>query len=95
MEEEARKLDLRPLLVVAGVVAVVLTMWAAGAFAAGGSSSPNERSTPSFIQNEEDAQPRTREDCPEGRGGGRGGQGPSDGNGQPEGNPDGSGSPSL
>jgi hypothetical protein len=90
MEEEARKLDLRPLLVVAAVVGVVLTMWAAGAFAAGGSSSPNERNAPSFIQNEEDAQPRTREDCPEGRGGGRGGPG-----GAPEGNSDGSGSPSL
>jgi hypothetical protein len=91
MEEEARKLDLRPLLAVAGVVAVVLTMWAAGAFAAGGSSSPNDRNTPSFIQNEEDGQqPRTREDCPEGRGDDRGGPG-----GAPEGNPDGSGSPSL
>ena len=97
MEAEARKLDLRPLLVVAAVVAVALTMWAAGAFAAGGSSSPNDStgSTPSpFIQNEEDGQPRTREDCPEDRGGG-GGSGPSDGNGAPEGNPDGSGSPEL
>jgi hypothetical protein len=93
MEEEARKLDLRPLLVVAGVVAVVLTMWAAGAFAAGGSSSPTDSTgnTPSFIQNEEEGQqPRTREDCPEGRGGDRGGQ-----EGAPEGTPDGSGSPSL
>jgi hypothetical protein len=92
MEEEARKLDLRPLLAVAGVVAVVLTMWAAGAFAAGGSSSPNDSTgnTPSLIQNEEDAQPRTRGDCPEGRGGDRGGQ-----EGAPEGTPDGSGSPSL
>jgi hypothetical protein len=92
MEEEARKLDLRPLLVVAAVVGVVLTMWAAGAFAAGGSSSPSDStdSAPSFIQNEEDPQPRTREDCPEGRGGGRGGPG-----GAPEGNSDGSGSPSL
>jgi hypothetical protein len=92
MEEEARKLDLRPLLVVAAVVGVVLTLWAAGAFAAGGSSSPNDSmgNAPSFIQNEEDGQPRTREDCPEGRGGSRGGP-----NGAPEGNSDGSGSPSL
>ena len=97
MEEEARKLDLRPLLVVAGVVAVVLTMWAAGAFAAGGSSSPNDStgSTQSpFIQNEEDGQAPTREDCPEDRGGG-GGSGPSDGPGAPDGNSDGSGSPEL
>ena len=98
MEEEARKLDLRPLLVVAGVVAVVLTMWAAGAFAAGGSSSPNDStgSTQSpFIQNEEDGQAPTREDCPEDRGGGGGGSGPSDGPGAPDGNSDGSGSPEL
>ena len=95
MEAEARKLDLRPLLVVAAVVAVALTMWAAGAFAAGGSSSPNDStgSTPSPFIQEEDGQPPTREDCPEDRGGGR--AGPSDGNGAPEGNSDGSGSPEL
>lgn len=93
--EEARKLDLRPLLAVAAVVAVVLTMWAAGAFAAGGSSSPNGStgSTPSpFIQDEGDGlapdrQAPSREDCPEGRGG--------SGGGAPDGSSDGSGSADL
>jgi hypothetical protein len=37
--EDVHKVDLRPLLVVAAIVGVVLTIWAAGAFAAGGSSS--------------------------------------------------------
>lgn len=94
--EEARKVDLRPLLAVGAVVAVfaVMLLWSAGAFAAGGSSS-NDRSTPSaLIQAGEDGQAPAREDCPEGRGG-SGGAGPSDGNGAPEGNSDGSGSPDL
>src|SRR5919108_483118 len=46
--EEARKLDLRPLLVVAGVVAVALTLWASGAFAAGGASLNQPGSSGSF-----------------------------------------------
>jgi hypothetical protein len=91
--EEARKVDLRPLLAVGATVAVVAVMllWAAGAFAAGGSSS-NDRTPSALIQAGEDG--HAREDCPEGRRG-SGGAGPSDGNGAPEGNPGGSGSSDL
>jgi hypothetical protein len=96
--EESRKVDLRPLLAVAAVVAVIATLLAAGAFAAGGSSSQTDSpgsAPPAFVQDERDGQAPSREDCPEDRGGGRGGQGPSDGDGAPEGDFDGSGSPDL
>lgn len=97
--EEARKIDLRPLLAVGAVVALaaVMMLWAAGAFAAGGSSSSNDPSGDAawaLIQSEEEGQGPSREDCPKDRGG-PGGAGPSDGNGAPEGNSDGSGSPHL
>jgi hypothetical protein len=74
--EEARKLDLRPLIAVAGLVAVVLTMWAAGAFAAGGSSSDNSPSGSPIasIQEENNGQQRSREDCPRDREGSGGSQ---------------------
>jgi hypothetical protein len=92
--EEARKVDLRPLLAVAAVVAVIATLWAAGAFAAGGSSLSSD--SPAFVQDGQDEQAPSREDCPEDRGGsGGGGQGPSDGDGAPQGDSDGSGSPDL
>jgi hypothetical protein len=97
--EEARKVDLRPLLTVGAVVAVaaVLLLWATGAFAAGGSSSNDSTgNAPALIQ--DNGQAPSRDDCPEGRGGsggGSGGAGPSDGNGAPPGNSDGSGSPDL
>ena len=79
MEEEARTLDLRPLLAVAAAVAVALTLWASGAFAAGGSSeSPATGGTPSEqIQQEDDGTPR--EDCPKDRRGGGAPQGDSGG----------------
>ena len=81
MEEQARTLDLRPLLAVAAVVAGVLTLWASGAFAAGGSSSKG--GTPSqFVQ--DDGQSSDRGDCPKDRGGGA-----------PQGDSEGSGDPSL
>jgi hypothetical protein len=80
--DEARKLDLRPLLAVAGVVAVIVTIWATGAFGAagGGSSSGNQSSTDpaaAFVQSQ-NAQPAPGDDCPEhqnggGSGGGSGG----------------------
>jgi hypothetical protein len=93
--EEARKFDLRPVLAVGAVVAVfaVMLLWAAGAFAAGGSSSNDSpgNAPPALIQAGEEGQAPSREDCPEGRGGGSGG----DGNGAPEGNTDGSGSSDL
>jgi hypothetical protein len=83
--EETRKLDLRPLLAVVALGLVVLTMWAAGAFAAGGSSSDNstrESESASYIQAQNEDQAPSREDCPEkdgGRGGpGAGGSGSSD-----------------
>jgi hypothetical protein len=85
MEEQARTLDLRPLLVVAAVVAGVLTLWASGALAAGGSSSEGGSTggNPSqFVQ--DDGQSPSREDCPKDRGGGA-----------PQGDSEGSGDPSL
>ena len=97
--EEARKVDLRPLLAVAAVAAVIATLWAAGAFAAGGSSSQRDSpgsAPPSFVQDGQDRQAPSREDCPEGEGRrGYGGPGPSDGDGAPEGDSDGSGSSDL
>jgi hypothetical protein len=93
--EEARKVDLRPLFVVAAVVALIATLWATGAFAAGGSSSSGDSPAnvpPAFVQDERDEQAPSREDCPEDRGGG---QGPSEGDGAPQGDSDGSGSPDL
>jgi hypothetical protein len=93
--DEARKLDLRPLLTVGAVVAVaaVLLLWATGAFAAGGSSSNDSTgNAPALIQ--DNGQAPSRDDCPEGRGG-SGGAGPSEGFGAPQGNSDGSGSPDL
>ena len=75
--EDARKVDLRPLLVVAAIVGVVLTIWAAGAFAAGSSSSSDPAgSNPAaaFIQTQDD-QAAPRDDCPEHRGGSGGGSG--------------------
>jgi hypothetical protein len=79
--EEARKLDLRPLIVVAAVAAVLATLWATGAFAAGGSSSQNDRNAPpAFVQDGQGRQAPADKDCPEDRGG-RGEAGPSDGSG--------------
>ncbi len=79
MEENARTLDLRPLLLVAAAVAVGLTLWASGAFAAGGSSSGDSPGgAPSTsIQSGEDDQAPSRKDCPKDRGG-SGGSGGSD-----------------
>jgi hypothetical protein len=84
MEEQARTLDLRPLLVVAAIAAGVLTLWASGAFAAGSSSEGGSTGgTPSqFVQ--DDGQSPSREDCPKDRGGGA-----------PQGDSEGSGDPSL
>ena len=81
MEENARTLDLRPLLVVAAAVAVGLTLWASGAFAAGGSSSGGSPggAQSSFIQNGDNDQAPSREDCPKDRGGSGGGSGGSGG----------------
>jgi hypothetical protein len=88
MEDETRKLDLRPLLAVAAVVAVALTTWAAGAFAAGGSSPSSEAPAVApenqLVQDGDEGQAPSREDCPE-----RGGVG-----GAPEGT-DGSGALDL
>jgi hypothetical protein len=70
--EEARKLDLRPLLVVAALAAVIATLWAAGAFAAGGSSpqSDSPGNAPSaLVQDEQNRPAPSDRDCPEGRGG--------------------------
>jgi hypothetical protein len=91
--EEARKLDLRPLLAAAAIVAVALTLWAAGAFAAGGSSSGGSSGgAPSaFIQDGEDGQAPNREDCPKDRGG----SGGSGGQDAPAPDMDGSDAPSL
>jgi hypothetical protein len=88
--EEARKLDLRPVLAAAAIVAVALTMWATGAFAAGGSSSGDSSggSPSAFIQSGEDDQAPNREDCPKDRGG-------SGGNDAPDQGTDGSDAPSL
>jgi hypothetical protein len=77
--EEARRLDLRPLIAIAAIVAVALTMWATGAFAAGGSSSsPPNGSPATSIQDGNDGQERSKEDCPRDRGG-SGGSGDTDG----------------
>lgn len=82
MEENARTLDLRPLLAVAVAVAVGLTLWASGAFAAGGSSSGDSPggAQSSFIQNgQNDQASPSGEDCPKDRGGSDGGSGGSGG----------------
>jgi hypothetical protein len=81
VEERARTLDLRPLLVAAAVVAGVLALWASGAFAAGGSEGGSTGGTPStFVQ--DDGRAPDREDCPKDRGGGAP-QGDSEGSGEP------------
>ena len=74
--EDARTIDLRTLLAVGVLVAVVAItlLWSTGAFAAGGSSSDGSSgNAPALIQ--QNAQPPARDDCPEGRGG-SGGAGP-------------------
>lgn len=78
--EEARRFDVRPLLVVAAVLAVIATLWATGAFAAGGSSQSDSSGNPSpgFIQDGDDRRAPSEKDCPEG-GGGSGGAGPTEG----------------
>lgn len=65
--EAARKLDLGPLLLVAALVGVIATLWATGAFAAGGSSSSSDSpgSTPPVFVQDERGQPLAKEDCPE------------------------------
>jgi hypothetical protein len=87
MEAETRKLDLRPLLAVAAVVAVAMTMWAAGAFAAGGSSTSSDApavvAENQFVQDGDEEQAPSREDCPE-RGGGDGAPEGSGGSGLPD-----------
>jgi hypothetical protein len=87
MEEETRKLELRPLLAVAAVVLVALTMWAGGAFAAGGSSPPSDMpavmAEDQFVQDGDEGQAPSREDCPE-REGGDGAPEGSDGSGLPD-----------
>lgn len=90
MGEETRKLDLRPLLAVAAVVVLALTMWAAGAFAAGGSGSSPSSDVPavvadnSFAQERDQGQAPSREDCPEDGGGGGTAPEGSDGSGSPD-----------
>jgi hypothetical protein len=80
--EEARKLDLRPVLAVAAILAVAVTLWASGAFAAGGGSSSSDPATPdpaaAFVQQGDQATP-PGDDCPEHEGNGSGGGGGSGG----------------
>jgi hypothetical protein len=82
MEAKARKLDWRPLAVLTAVVAIALTMWASGAFAAGGSSgstdSPASDVPSMFVQDGQQGTPS--DDCPDG-GGGSGGSGADQGSG--------------
>jgi hypothetical protein len=76
--EEARKLDVRPLLALAAIVAVALTLWAAGAFAAGGSSSSDPAGNDpaaAYIQTQDGNRATPGEDCPEDHGGRGGGSG--------------------
>jgi hypothetical protein len=77
MEAKARTLDWRPIAVLTAVVAIALTMWASGAFAAGGSSgstdSPASDIPSMFIQAQDDgAQGTPSDDCPDGGSGGSG-----------------------
>jgi hypothetical protein len=86
MERETRRLDLRPLLAIAAVVVVALTVWAAGALAAGGSGSSPSSDLPATVTDPlaqaGDAQARSEENCPENRGGSGGGnQAPQSSNG--------------
>jgi hypothetical protein len=70
--EEARRVDLRPLLAVAGVVAVLVAIWATGAFGAGGSSSGDRSSGDpgaAYVQSQ-NAQPTPGDDCPDHQNGG-------------------------
>jgi hypothetical protein len=93
--DDARKLDLRPLLVIAAIVGAALALWASGAFAADGSSSGGQAGSDpaaAYIQQGDD-QPAPREDCPEDRGGGGGG-GSGGGSGDGSGS-DGSGAGDL
>jgi hypothetical protein len=79
MERETRRLDLRPLLAIAAVVVVALTIWVAGALAAGGSGSSPSSDLPATVNDPlaqaGDVQARSRENCPENRGGSGGGGG--------------------
>ena len=90
MREEARKLDLRPLLAVGVVVLLALTLWASGAFAAGGSGSSPSSDEPalvddnSFVQDGDRGQAPSREDCPKNGGGGGTAPEGSDGSGSPD-----------
>ena len=89
MGEETRKLDLRPLFAVAAAVVVLaLTMWATGAFAAGGSSPssdvPAVGADNSFVQDGDRGQAPSREDCPEDGGGGGTAPEGSGGSGSPD-----------
>jgi hypothetical protein len=88
MEREKRGLDLRPLLAIAAVVAVALTVWAAGALAAGDSGGSPSNDAPAGLTNpsvqSDDGQAPSRDDCPKNGGGSGGGnQAPqsSDGSG--------------
>jgi hypothetical protein len=78
--EEARRFGVRPLLVVAAVLAVIATLWATGAFAAGGSSQSDSSANqpPGFVQDGQDQPAPSERHCPEGRGGSEGAT-PTDG----------------
>ena len=88
MDREKTRLDFRPLLAIAAVVAVALTVWVASALAASGSGSSPSSDAPAGLADPfaqpGDGQTRGRENCPEHRGGsGSGNQAPqsSDGSG--------------
>lgn len=68
--DETRKLGLRSLLVVLAVGAAATTVWAATAFAAGGSSPASEPAAGSdpiaaYVQAQEDSETPSGDDCPE------------------------------
>ena len=90
MGEEARTLDLRPLLAVAAVVVLALSLWATGAFAAGGSGSSPASDAPalvddnSFVQDGDRGQAPSGKDCPKDGGGGGTAPEGSDGSGSPD-----------
>jgi uncharacterized membrane protein YgcG len=81
--ERTRKRDPRLLLAVLAIAAVAVTIWAAGAFAAGGSSSsdrPTNDPAAAYIQTQ-DNQAAPRGDCPEDQGGGNEGSDGGSGSG--------------
>lgn len=84
MEAKARTVDVRLLALLVAIVAVGVTIWAAGALAAGGSSGSSDSPSSGIpawpIQTQDDGGAQApNDDCPDRPGGGSRGSGAGDG----------------